>query len=80
MKKKETLKAVLDSDLDVVLERLGLLRKFDEGELKCSFCGDAVTQDNLHAIYPDRGVVKVSCSRAECVEQLLLRLQELKSR
>ncbi len=67
----ETLNAVHDDDLKDVLEELGIYRSFVRHELKCHFCGDTVSWDNLYSIFPLSGSVKVSCSKPECVEKLV---------
>jgi hypothetical protein len=78
--RKSSLDAVFDEELEELLERLGLIGDFRTGNLKCAFCGDVITWENLHSIFPDSGQIKVSCSKSECVEQLALRLQELEGR
>lgn len=80
MTEKETLKAVHDDDLVAFLTKLGLYNKFINGKFKCAFCGDVITWDNLHSLFPDSGQVKWCCVRSECQEQFLVRVQELRGR
>ena len=72
---KQTLRAVHDDDLEGFLKGLGLYTRFVHGKLKCAFCKDVTTFDNLHSLFPDSGAVKTVCSKPECVNQLLLRLE-----
>jgi hypothetical protein len=72
---KETLKAVHDDDLETLLRRLGLHSDFTHSRLKCTFCKDVITFDNLHSLFPDSGAVKLTCSKPECVNQLLSRIE-----
>lgn len=65
------LKAVYDPDLEDLMERLGLLGRFNAGSLHCSSCKDQITRDNLHAFFAHGGQIKVSCSRPECIRILL---------
>jgi len=72
---KKTLRAVHDDDLEALLKNLGLHNKFIHGKLKCAFCKGVITLDNLHSLFPDSGAVKLSCTKPECVKQLLSRLE-----
>ncbi len=76
MRKKKKLRAVHDDDLEMVMEKLGIASKFRAGKLKCAFCGDVLTLDNLHSIFPDSGSIKLVCSKPECIKQLMARLEE----
>ncbi len=72
---KLALRAVHDDDLGDLLENLGLRSKCIHGKLKCAFCKDIITYDNLHSLFPDSGDIKLVCSKPECVNRLLLRLE-----
>lgn len=75
-KKKETLTAVYDDDLMGVLRELGVEKDFLRGSLNCHFCGDTITWDNLHSIFPLGGTVKLGCDKPECVEKLVSRMEQ----
>ena len=64
------LRAVHDDDLDEFLESLGILKAIDAGRVTCRFCGDAVSQANLHAVFPFQGSVETTCDRPACVRAL----------
>ena len=72
---KGTLRAVHDDDLDELLGALGLYSDFVHGKLKCAFCKDPITVDNLHSLFPDSGTIKLSCNQPQCVDSLLLRIE-----
>jgi hypothetical protein len=65
------LKAVYDDDLVAYLRSLGL--RLDGPRSRCKFCRTQVTLENLAALFPESGTLKVVCHRREC----LLSLQEL---
>lgn len=66
------LKAVHDDNLVSYLRSLGL--NPDAPTIsRCKFCGTDVTLENLAAIFPQGGDVKVACEKADC----LMELQEL---
>ncbi len=63
--------AVHDDDLQAVLEALGLARAFAKGELRCKFCDDVMTWENLHSLFPEGGAIKLVCDKPECATALL---------
>ena len=71
---RETLRAVYDDELERLLESLGLGHDYRAGTLLCAFSRDVITWDNLNAVFPDSGAVKVACTRPECVEALTEKL------
>lgn len=73
---KEELQAVHDKDLEKLLESLGILEKLKKGELRCKFCKEIVTLDNLHSIFPEAGAIKVICENVICVKGLQELLRE----
>jgi len=72
--------AVHDDDLQAVLDALGLAAAFAKGELRCKFCGDVVTWDNLHSLFPDGGSIKLVCDKPECSKALLQYLNARRER
>lgn len=67
--KKEELDFVHDEDLLPVLEKLGLKDEFQDGKLRCKFCGDVITDENLASFFEDNGV-KFSCNKESCMEKV----------
>lgn len=65
------MKAVHDDDLVGYLRTLGLDPSSQLA--RCKFCGEPVTLENLAALFPQSGAVKLVCDRASC----LLGLQDL---
>lgn len=70
---KSQVRAVYDDDLMVLLDRLGIMGDFKGGRLKCFACGDVLTSENFHAVFPDSGQVKGTCSKSNCVVALIER-------
>lgn len=69
------LKAVHDDSLVEYLESLGVRSRVEAGREKCAFCGDVITYDSLHALFPDSGQIKFACSKADCVKALLAKME-----
>ena len=66
---KEELEFVHDNDLLLVLERLGIKDDFLTGKIKCVFCGDTITDENLYSFFEDNGI-KVSCNKESCIKDI----------
>lgn len=67
MRKRLDVKAVWDSDLEVLLKNLGILEQLLLGEENCSVCGRTVDLENLGAIIPRGDQPAVTCDDASCV-------------
>jgi hypothetical protein len=64
----------LRRSLEGLLKSLGIHSAFVHGKLKCAFCADTITWDNLQSLFPDSGAVKCSCSRPPCMKALTERV------
>ena len=73
---KEKINAIHDDDLEQYLENLGIFSKFQQGELKCKFCREPITFDNLHSLFPQSGDIKIVCTKPDCVRELSNLLRE----
>ncbi len=69
-KPDSNLKLVYESDLENYLSRLGIADELDGGGLTCVFCGKKVSRDNLSALLPKNGEVKVVCDKAVCIRKM----------
>lgn len=70
----DPLHAVYDDDLRKLLENLGVLDQFDNGQMICKFCGEVITENNLSAVFPDNGEVAIVCDKLDCSLQLNMRI------
>jgi hypothetical protein len=61
------IEAIFESDLQSVLKDLDLNEKLQSGELKCYFCAQIITIENLQYIFPDKGDLQVGCNRPSCL-------------
>lgn len=66
----DSLEAVYDDDIEELLESLGELDKFNNGETYCKYCGDMMSKDNLAAIFPEKDDVGFCCDKPECIALL----------
>lgn len=63
---EKTIQTIYDEDLPKLLSDLGLKDDFDNGKIKCNFCGETVTKDNLLTIFSDGKEIKFSCNKESC--------------
>lgn len=73
---KEKVCAVHDQDLEKILDGLCILNKFKHSELKCKFCNNTITFNNLHSIFPQSGSIKLVCNSPNCVRELYRLLRD----
>jgi len=65
MSKKE-IQAIYGEDLPKLLTDLGLKEDFDNGRIKCDFCGETITLDNFFSIFSDGERIKFACNKENC--------------
>ena len=66
----DKIKEVHDSDLEKLLDNLGILSNIKAGNVKCHFCSNTITMENLHGVFPYEGKVCVSCDNTACINKL----------
>jgi len=66
MKSKQKIEAVYESDLEKVLKDLELYDDIVGAKIKCAYCNNPITLDNLLCVFVEKGKLKVSCSRVPC--------------
>lgn len=77
---EKSLKAVHENDLDNLLEKIGKKADLEVGNLKCKFCDTKITKENLYSILPESGTFNFICENSECVNALLVYLDERKNK
>jgi len=75
MKKKLNLKAIHDSDLDILLERLGILDLLETGRLQCSVCRKKTTRENFYCLYSEHGEIKICCNELQCYDKIVRQIK-----
>ena len=75
---KKILKTVHDQDLEKLLDKLGILDAIRKEEKKCKFCESVITLDNIHAIFPESGDIKIVCDNPKCIRKLSIFLSKNK--
>lgn len=68
--KDDTLKAVYSTELDSLLENLGVLSPFREGKIKCRYCNKTISEDNLYAMVPVNSSIEFCCNESSCILSL----------
>lgn len=65
-----SIKAVYEDDLIGYLKSTGLYNKIVAGELRCVYCGNPITLENLEIIVPKGKEVELVCKNKNCLNQL----------
>jgi hypothetical protein len=76
MNNKVNIEAVHDYDLEKTLKSLGLLSKIYNNKIKCKFCKRKINMQNIFAIFPESGSIKIVCLNISCVKKLLDLIRE----
>ena len=76
MKKELKFKAVLESDVNELLDKLGLLELLERGKLKCAICGKRITRQNFYCIFVKEGEIRVCCNNIPCYEKVSIKQPE----
>jgi hypothetical protein len=80
MATKSIISAVHDDDLVGFLDSLGVLSDVKRGEARCKFCRQAMTLDNLIAVFPESGDIKFVCDKPGCLALLAEHRSELRGK
>jgi len=67
MRKRATVRAVWDSDLQELLKSLGLFESLSARQLQCARCQREIDLANLGALFSDGHDLRVTCDDATCV-------------
>jgi hypothetical protein len=65
--------AVYEEDLEIFLNSIGILDSLNDGYLKCEFCNETVTLENLISVYPYKEEIKLCCNKPNCYHSLIKR-------
>lgn len=66
-KDKERIKAIHDDNLIALLKNLKLYDDIMARKIKCKFCKESISLDNLSAIIPDSGNIGFACDSPKCL-------------
>lgn len=64
--KDNTIKAIFKNDLDEFLEKNNMLDDFNNGKIRCCYCNNVVTKENLYSLIPVDDCLKMCCNNAKC--------------
>jgi hypothetical protein len=64
--------AVLDDDIDELLDGLNIKPQFYAGEYKCSMCGVIITSENMKMIIPGKDEIKFICDKPSCMVEFAI--------
>lgn len=67
---RKTIDLIHDDELGALLSNLGLSDLIDDQKLKCKFCREIVTVEDIYALFPESGSIKVVCTNVSCIKKL----------
>jgi len=67
LKNESAVKAIFEDKFHLFLKNIGIYDDIQNGTIKCKFCGDTITFDNIASVFPESGSVKVVCDKPECI-------------
>lgn len=59
-----------ERELQLVLEKLGLSKRINERKLRCSICGNVITETNFGAIFKKGNKIHIICDSLKCLEKV----------
>lgn len=65
--KDNKIKAIYSEELSSLLVRLNKLDQFSQGKIKCRYCTQTITEQNLYAIIPAGAEIDMCCNAPECI-------------
>ena len=66
----ERFELIFEKELEEFLKHQKLYDKLTRGDIKCAFCSETITFENLGAIMVKKGKLIFICSRIECLDKL----------
>ena len=61
------IKAVHDKDLRAILDKFGLSEKIDDNSLRCEFCYQPISWNDIGALFIKEGKIIICCKLIECI-------------
>lgn len=55
-------------DTESIFRQIGLWEDFRSGRLKCAFCHQVITGENLKCIFSEKGEIALVCSNSACAD------------
>lgn len=68
---KKEIKAVHERDLDILLEKIAKKDDFHAGNIKCKFCKEVITKENLYSLFSESGSVNFICDKPLCIAEFM---------
>jgi len=58
--------AIHESELEEFLNNIGILADINKGIIKCVYCGEIITINNFHCVFPSNGEIFTCCESTSC--------------
>jgi len=77
-KEKIKMNTVLENDIDKILNTFNLKDDFYNKKIKCKFCKEIITMDNIYSFLPESGSINLICDKESCISELLIYIENKK--
>ena len=67
--KNDTIKTLFVNEFELFMKKINQWDDFVSNNCKCKFCGDIISQSNLHALIPTNNHIEYCCSRPICISK-----------
>lgn len=68
--RKTRMRFVHEEDLISLLDSMGITEQIEKGDVRCLYCNQKITFENLWAIKKKNKKICVVCSESECLNSL----------
>ena len=72
---KKKLNVVYERDIKEFLKSIGILQDIEDKKIKCKFCGELITIENIAAVFPENNEIFACRSKLDCYENLKNRVK-----
>ncbi len=72
VKNKDIIDVIYEKDLQKFIENIGFYDDFKNNNIKCKFCQNLLSKDNICAILINEGKVDFICNDESCYDKLLI--------
>jgi len=69
------IQAVHERDLDNLLNKLSLKDSFNAGKIKCKFCKNIITKENLYSLISESSMVNFVCDTPQCIADFMAHIE-----
>ena len=63
---RQQIRAVYEKDIELLIMKLSLQKRIEEGKISCVSCSQPITYLNVGIIYKKNGLLQIACNKPQC--------------